>query len=55
MTRKRRPRTERLSNRDLRPDGWSRFERAVDAALKSKPKHRPATKQTPKRQIEQRA
>jgi hypothetical protein len=24
----------------LRPDGWERFERAVDAAVKSGPKHR---------------
>jgi hypothetical protein len=24
---------------DLRPDSWSRFERAVDAAVKSGPKH----------------
>jgi len=26
------------------PDGWDRFERAVDAAIKSGPKHKPATK-----------
>jgi len=25
-------------------DGWKRFERAVDAAVKSGPKHRPADK-----------
>src|SRR5215207_6393522 len=25
-----------------RPDGWQRFERAVDAAVKSGPKHRPS-------------
>lgn len=25
-----------------RPDGWDRFERAVDAAIKSGPKHKPA-------------
>lgn len=27
---------------DLRPDGWQQFERAVDAAVKSGPKHKPA-------------
>jgi hypothetical protein len=27
---------------DLRSDGWQRFERAVDAAVKSGPKHRPS-------------
>jgi hypothetical protein len=30
---------------ELRPDGWGRFERAVDAAVKSGPKHRPAKEQ----------
>jgi hypothetical protein len=25
---------------ELRPDGWERFEKAVDAALHTKPKHR---------------
>jgi hypothetical protein len=30
---------------ELRPDGWERFERAVDAAVKSGPKHRTAKKQ----------
>jgi len=25
---------------ELRPDGWQQFERAVDAAVKSGPKHR---------------
>ncbi|WP_439574170.1 hypothetical protein [Phreatobacter sp.] len=29
---------------DERPDGWDRFERAVDAAIKSGPKHKPAPK-----------
>jgi hypothetical protein len=48
MTRKRRPKTEALTDRDLRPDGWSRFEKAVDAALRTKPKHRPAAKPQPK-------
>jgi hypothetical protein len=26
---------------ELRPDGWERFGKAVDAAVKSGPKHRP--------------
>lgn len=29
---------------ELHPDGWQRFERAVDAAVKSGPKHRVAPK-----------
>ena len=29
---------------DQRPDAWERFERAVDSAVKSGPKHRNATK-----------
>jgi hypothetical protein len=29
---------------EARRDGWRRFETAVDAALKSGPKHRPAPK-----------
>ena len=34
---------------ELRPDGWQRFESAVDAAVKSGPKHRVAkpSKRTP--------
>jgi hypothetical protein len=28
----------------LRPDGWDRFKRAVDAAVKNGPKHRPSKK-----------
>jgi hypothetical protein len=28
---------------ELRPDGWRQFKRAVDAAVKSGPKHRTAT------------
>jgi len=28
---------------ELRPDGWERFEKAVDAAIKSGPKHKTAT------------
>ncbi len=30
------------SEPELRPDAWERFERAVDAVIKSKPIHRPA-------------
>jgi hypothetical protein len=30
---------------ELRSDGWQRFERAVDAAVKSGPKHRASKKQ----------
>jgi hypothetical protein len=30
---------------ELRPDGWQRFEQAVDAAIKSGPKNRPAKAQ----------
>lgn len=29
---------------ELRPDGWERFEKAVDAAVKAGPKHRAANK-----------
>ena len=29
---------------ELKPDGWAQFERAVDAAVKSGPKHRPSKK-----------
>lgn len=29
---------------ELRPDGWKRFERAVDAAVKNGPKHRVSKK-----------
>lgn len=32
------------------PDSWERFERAVDAAIKSGPKHREAPSPKPKRQ-----
>ncbi len=30
-----------------RSDGWERFEQAVDAAIKSGPKHRPAKAEKP--------
>jgi hypothetical protein len=43
----RKPRKEDVSEVELRPDGWERFESAVDAALKSGPKHREKPK--PKR------
>jgi len=33
---------------DLRPDGWERFERAIDAAVKAGPKHK-AAKKPPRR------
>jgi hypothetical protein len=36
--------TDKIKDSDLRPDGWERFEAAVDAAIKSGPKHRTSTK-----------
>jgi hypothetical protein len=38
--------TPKTKDVELQPDAWSRFERAVDAAVKSGPKHRekPKTK-----------
>jgi len=39
--------SETIKDRDLRPDGWQRFERAVDSAVKSGPQHRTAAKPTP--------
>jgi hypothetical protein len=38
--------TKTLKEDDLRPDAWQRFERAVDAAAKAGPHHRPAQKQS---------
>jgi len=35
---------QKESEIELRPDGWSRFKRAVDAAVKGGPKHRPSKK-----------
>jgi hypothetical protein len=32
---------------DERPDSWLRFERAVDAAVKGGPKHRPKKTENP--------
>ena len=37
-------RPKEMSNIELRPDGWARFEAAVGAAVKSGPKHRPVAK-----------
>jgi hypothetical protein len=34
---------------ETRPDGWERFERAVDAAVKSGPKHRATKLKTAKK------
>ncbi|MGI8524873.1 MAG: hypothetical protein ACR2K5_01630 [Pseudolabrys sp.] len=31
---------EKPKTADLRPDGWERFERAIDAAVKLGPKHK---------------
>jgi hypothetical protein len=39
-------------NVELRPDGWQQFERAVDAAVKSGPKHRSAKAKPEKRTAE---
>jgi len=38
-------RTNDNRNIELRSDGWERFQRAVSAAAKSGPKHRPVKKQ----------
>jgi len=38
------PPPRQSSENELRSDGWQRFERAVDAAVKSGPKHRSAQK-----------
>jgi hypothetical protein len=40
------PPKEQLKAADLRPDGWERFERAIDAAVKAGPKHKTAKKQS---------
>jgi hypothetical protein len=37
---------ERKPEVEFEPDAWQRFERAVDAAIKSGPKHRVAKKKT---------
>jgi hypothetical protein len=34
---------------DERPDAWQRFEQAVDAALHTRPSHKVATAQKPRR------
>ncbi len=41
-----RKRPKSISEIELRPDGWARFEAAVDAAIKSGPKHRTTPKKT---------
>jgi hypothetical protein len=44
-------RTRRPEGRaEQRPDAWQRFERAIDAAIKGGPKHRPAKPPKAKRQ-----
>ena len=35
---------------ELRPDGLKRFEKAVDAAFASRPKHKPEPKQDTKKE-----
>ena len=35
---------------ELRPDGLKRFEKAVDAAFASRPKHKPKPKQDAKKE-----
>jgi hypothetical protein len=42
------PRKDQKS--DLRPDAWERFSSAVDAAIKSGPKHREATSHKPRKE-----
>ena len=39
----------KLEEVETEPDGWERFEHAVDAAVKSGPKHRIAPKPSAKR------
>jgi hypothetical protein len=36
-------RGQKMQEIELRPDGWARFTQAVDAAVKSGPKHRAAS------------
>jgi len=40
--------TQKKDNAELHNDAWERFERAVDAAVKSGPKHRTKKKPKPK-------
>jgi hypothetical protein len=35
---------------EFRPDGWERFEKAIDAAVKGGPKHKPEPKPAPKKE-----
>jgi hypothetical protein len=50
MTNQNQPRAQKQKDEiELRPDGWERFEKAVDAAVKGGPKHRAAKKAVRKR------
>jgi hypothetical protein len=53
MTRTPKPNLTKATKSDEHPDAWQRFERAVDAAVKGGPKHRPSkppgAKHTPKK------
>ena len=40
--------TAKVKQLEIEPDAWARFERAVDAAAKSGPKHRVKAKKSPK-------
>jgi hypothetical protein len=44
---RRKPKESTADEIELRPDGWERFEQAVDAAIKSGPKHREPVKHKP--------
>jgi hypothetical protein len=38
---------EQVEDIELRPDGWERFEKAVDAALRTPPQHRTKPQEKP--------
>jgi len=42
---------KKLSEPELTPDAWSRFERAVDVVAKSPPQHRTKDKQSPPKKV----
>jgi hypothetical protein len=42
------PKSKQETQIELHPDGWKRFEQAVDAAVKNGPQHRSATPKRPK-------
>lgn len=42
------PKHTPVTQHDQHPDAWRRFERAVDAAVKGGPKHRPSKSHTVK-------